>query len=198
MAQCDSLVRQAAAKGNAMGSDPAAALRLLTATLDAVEPITMCAPRNHGSYGLMYQSCLRINDRLKVALGCLQLSSEPPLPEGVTHWDDLALLNSPHKVCVKTGSRKAVHVFDVCSLPLGHALPCAVALVASNGAACIPYWTDLAVWKRGKSAQHCSKPVQTHHRSLCPPLPVPAHPVQLYHSLAPPCCWPSSCFPCCG
>ncbi len=109
-AQCDYLVQQGAAKGNVMCSDPAAALRFLTATLDAIEPITMCAPRNHSSYGLMYQSCLRVNDRLKFAVSFLQISSEPALPEGVTHWDDLALLNSPYRVGETKGSRKAVHV----------------------------------------------------------------------------------------
>ncbi len=80
--------------------DPDCSIRALEAFLDAVEPLVLCAPRNHTGYAYLHQSLLRANMYINMGVKTVITCRELPLPEGVTHMHDLALLNSPHKVCV--------------------------------------------------------------------------------------------------
>ncbi len=76
----------------------ACTLQLLEVTLGAVEPVVLCGPRNGAAYGTMFQGWLAVQGTVSVALAALLTSRGPALPEGVTHMDDLALLNSPYRV----------------------------------------------------------------------------------------------------
>ncbi len=73
-------------------------IRLLNLAFDAVEPAAMSAPRNHAGYGVVYERFDVTVAEIMCGVAAVMASTYPPLPEGVTHWDDLALLNSPFPV----------------------------------------------------------------------------------------------------
>lgn len=77
----------------------ACTLQLLQLTLGAVEPVALCAPRNRTVYGVMLLGLLEVHKAVSIALAAVLTSRGPPLADGVTHWDDLVLLNSPYMVC---------------------------------------------------------------------------------------------------
>ncbi len=83
-----------------------ATFKLLALTLNAVEPIIVSTPQNHISDGCRYMyTALGVADQAYWPLRLIMYNTHPPLPDGVTHWDDLALLLSPYRVRCATGRR---------------------------------------------------------------------------------------------
>ncbi len=76
--------------------------------MDAFEP-TMHAPPHDAGYRLSYHSFSVAMFELEYGLLSVMLGRQPPLPEGVTYWDDLALLNSPHRVRAMVGTGRTLH-----------------------------------------------------------------------------------------
>ncbi len=81
-----------------LAKETEAAFKMLDLNMGAAGPIIISAPKNHTSYGFLYTVYLNVVDKVNWALATLVLNQYPPLPDGVTHWDDLALLTSPYKV----------------------------------------------------------------------------------------------------
>ncbi len=77
----------------------ASGVRHLNLVIDALEPfVTPSAPLKDARYRLLYERFRLATPEHKYGLVAITCNSYPPLPEGVTHWDDLNLLLSPYKV----------------------------------------------------------------------------------------------------
>ncbi len=82
-----------------------AAVEHLALEVDAFDPIVMCADRRAGSaYSTKLEGLLDPLTTLGKSVSLFMVSQlQPPLPEGVTHMDDLALLLSPYRVGASNG-----------------------------------------------------------------------------------------------
>lgn len=87
----------------------ASAVKLVKLVIDAFEPIAMTAPRNYDNYRFLCSGFRLMGAELYFGPAALLLGRHPALPEGVSHWDDLALLNSPHRVCARVGKGPILH-----------------------------------------------------------------------------------------
>lgn len=106
-------------------ADRTASAKVLDVALDAFELIVMCTPRDHDGYRLLLERFRLAALDLHFGLVGIMTSTHPPLPEGVTHWDDLALLVSPDRVRRANVERRETRAkWTKCSTSVGSAVQC--------------------------------------------------------------------------